>query len=724
MLKKIVIAISFLLFLSVAAAGVEAYRLYSGLQGIIVPVNRIPLCPTGTPPASRIDPPTPRVTPTALASSRLQKVKPHPTSQPCEYSPTGPAPTLGGKQQINILLLGSDNDKKRIPLLSQTIMVVTIDPVHKKVSILSIPRDFWVYIPGISTLGDPTTYHKIDAALSEGAAASGSSNSLTRFKAGVALARATVEDDFSIRIDHYAWVGLTGFINVIDTLGGVIIDAQHPIVDDSYPDDLNGGNPFAFTRVYIPAGPQFMGGTTALEYVRSRHADLVGDFGRGARQEQMLLAIRQKADSLGITDIGTINSLVSDLQGWVRSDVPLDQLQPMIDFGRTLKPSSIRRVVLSPPLYSNIGTAYDGESIVNPNWPAIMPVIHKMFAPPISKHHHTNHPGRHRLKLTHRLAEKLFTRISGAAPLPRKLPAAKLPPNAVQGRIFFTDAGNIQSYNGKNFFRITHSYGISDLALTPNATTLAYARRWSPVISDIFVKDRHGGRTSQITQDNTNDGNVGDDVWAYEPAISPDGKTIIYASDAYKLTANATGFIDLALYRYDLASRTNTQITNPAEGAGGDTDPRFDPVDSNKLLYTRFYYLGNSAVASRLMLLNLTTDTALGLTPFAQRTSQGAWQPNGHHIAYVEATGQGTTLFDAPFFDGKLRTGRAKVVASGMVSEPAFSPDGKHIAFYKQVGDGFQMWEINLKNGWPTGRPFELFSQPGLVASSPIVWTR
>jgi polyisoprenyl-teichoic acid--peptidoglycan teichoic acid transferase len=171
--------------------------------------------------------------------------------------------------------LGSDNDQKfNFPdVLTQVLMVVHIDTIHDTVTMLSIPRDSWVYVPQVGGM------HKIDQAFLLGA---GQHNS---FDNGVQLARLTVEKDYGIPIDRYAWVGLNGFVKAIHTLGGVDIDVTHPIVDDTYPEDTgsSGNTPYNYQRLYLASGPQHLDGEQALEYVRSRHADLVGDIGRTQR---------------------------------------------------------------------------------------------------------------------------------------------------------------------------------------------------------------------------------------------------------------------------------------------------------------------------------------------------------------------------------------------------------------------------------------------------------
>src|SRR5258708_38075210 len=126
----------------------------------------------------------------------------------------------------NILLMGSDNDSKyNFPaLLTQVMMVVHIDPIKNSVYMVSIPRDSWVYVP------ENGAKHKIDQAFFLGATQNNS------FDNGVRLARLTIEKDYGITIDRYAWVGLSGVASVIDTLGGVDDDVTHPIHDDNSAD--------------------------------------------------------------------------------------------------------------------------------------------------------------------------------------------------------------------------------------------------------------------------------------------------------------------------------------------------------------------------------------------------------------------------------------------------------------------------------------------------------
>ncbi|HLX56477.1 MAG TPA: LCP family protein, partial [Ktedonobacteraceae bacterium] len=297
----------------------------------------------------------------------------HPVSRSAGEPPL-PSPNYGTitGRSWNILLLGSDNDNKfNFPaLLTQVMMIVHIDPDNNSVSLVSIPRDSWVNVPEVGGM------HKIDQAFFLGASQHNS------FDDGVRLARLTVEKDYGMTIDRYAWVGLSGFASVIDTLGGVDIDVAHPIVDDAYPDDTgNSNDPYAYRRLYIVPGPQHLNGQEALEYVRSRHADLIGDIGRTERQQQVLSALKKK---LTLANVVThLTQLITDLQGKVFTDLSESEMLAFANFGRALPDSAVQRLTLGPGPgnqdYGDLSTVYDpsagaNQSVVIPNCANIQPV--------------------------------------------------------------------------------------------------------------------------------------------------------------------------------------------------------------------------------------------------------------------------------------------------------------------------------------------------------------
>src|SRR5439155_10115357 len=178
-----------------------------------------------------------------------------------------PTPSAARSAAFTVLLLGSDDDSKfqADHVLTQSMILVRVEPATKHVTMLSIPRDLWV---PLSTGGSA----KIDAAYSYG---------------GAAAAIATVERNFDVHIDEYAWIGLKGLIRMIDELGGVDVIVTNPVLDDFYPDDIDVTYLYGYKRVAILPGPQHLDGSHALQYVRSRHDDIQGDFGRSQRQQQV-----------------------------------------------------------------------------------------------------------------------------------------------------------------------------------------------------------------------------------------------------------------------------------------------------------------------------------------------------------------------------------------------------------------------------------------------------
>jgi LCP family protein required for cell wall assembly len=284
---------------------------------------------------------------------------------------------LSAGQRVNVLLLGSDNDTQKFAggnglpgngVLTQTIIVVSLDPASKTISLISIPRDSWVNMPGENSC------MKLD----EIAGVGNSPQQAIQFE------RTVVERDYGIPIWRYAWVGLAGFVKVINTLGGVDVDVLHPIVDDAYPNDVGNGDQYAYKTLYIPAGPQHLDGETALEYVRSRHSDLTGDFGRSQRQQSVLLALEKKASTGNLAD--KIPDLATDLQGNVLTDMTVPELTQVANFAKGVSHQNMKQIVLQPPTYSaGQGTIYrpDGEETyaLLPNWQAINQTIQAAIHP-------------------------------------------------------------------------------------------------------------------------------------------------------------------------------------------------------------------------------------------------------------------------------------------------------------------------------------------------------
>lgn len=267
-------------------------------------------------------------------------------------------PTSGGSA-FTVLLLGSDDDSKfqADAVLTQSMILVRVDPVARHVTMLSVPRD--LYVP-LSSGG----MAKIDAAYAYG---------------GAAAAVATVERNFGVRVDDWVWVGLRGLVKLIDYLGGVDVSTSNPVIDDFYPADLENADPYTYKRVLVLPGPQHLDGLHAMEYVRSRHGDVQEDFGRSQRQQQVLLALKAKVKAVNPADLPGV---VASFAGEFKTSMNLAdfaRVRSLLSLASQINDASqIEQIVLVPPYTS--GTVIGGSDVLLPNWSAIRPLVRQYFS--------------------------------------------------------------------------------------------------------------------------------------------------------------------------------------------------------------------------------------------------------------------------------------------------------------------------------------------------------
>jgi LCP family protein required for cell wall assembly len=280
---------------------------------------------------------------TPVAASQADSV-PTPTPQP-EWTGTEP---------LTLLLLGvdkreggDDDEGSR----SDTMILVRIDPVTGSASILSIPRDTKVIVPGYGV-------RKINAAY-----AFGDANSDTVQGGGPGLTMRTIEANFGIHVDYYVEVDFNGFQKIIDTVGGVTIDNPYAIKDDEYPAEGNN-----YMRVYFPPGWQHLDGEQALIYARTRHDD--GDTMRSVRQQQLLMALREQALDLDL--LSNAAQLLSELGQSVRTDLGPDQLLELARLGARIDESNIHQISLMPALEEE--NTVDAYYLV-PDWNEVAAIL-------------------------------------------------------------------------------------------------------------------------------------------------------------------------------------------------------------------------------------------------------------------------------------------------------------------------------------------------------------
>jgi LCP family protein required for cell wall assembly len=265
-----------------------------------------------------------------------------------EATPIGtPVPAVSiapwdGKKRLNILLIGADEQGGGIN--TDTLITVSIDPVTKQVAMFSLPRDTKnVPVPSgpARSVWGRVYQNKINSFYMNNRNRSDlwPGGKSTR---GYNALKELLGELYGLDIKYFVKVNFEGFRNVVDAMGGVTINVQIPIVDDSFPAGANRSR-----RLYIPSGIQHMTGAQALRYARSRNTS--NDFDRAARQQRVLLSLREQADPQAI--IPRIPELVQALKKTVKTDIPIDQIDELLGLASEVDTSNIRSYVFAPPTY-------------------------------------------------------------------------------------------------------------------------------------------------------------------------------------------------------------------------------------------------------------------------------------------------------------------------------------------------------------------------------------
>ena len=250
-----------------------------------------------------------------------------------DYEATPLATPETAKSRINILLTGVDSAESRSTALTDTLLVVSVNPEDGSVAMLSMPRDI-SHFP----LYDGRTFTgKINSLMTW------ARNHPKEFPDGP-FPTLIKELGFlvGVPIHYYAAVDLEGFRRMIDEVGGVTVNNERAINDPAYL-WVDGGPP----GFYLKAGKVKLDGRTALAFVRSRQGAGDNDFTRAARQQQLLVALRNKLSSPDM--ITRLPALIRVAGDTVRTNLPTDRLEEFIALARTVDPGAIERYVLGPP---------------------------------------------------------------------------------------------------------------------------------------------------------------------------------------------------------------------------------------------------------------------------------------------------------------------------------------------------------------------------------------
>ncbi len=282
---------------------------------------------------------------TSPGASAEETATPTPAPPVGSQVPDVSIPPWDGKQRLNILLIGADEQGGGHN--TDTLITVSIDPVTKQVAMFSIPRDT-VDLPvpaGPARSVWGSAYGgKINSFFVQNRGRSDlwRGNSRTR---GYNALKAIIGELYGIDIKYFVEVNFNGFKKVVNAVGGVTINVQVPVSDDEFP-----GSTGRTQRLYIPSGIQHMDGEQALRYARSRNGST--DFDRGARQQRVLLSLREQADPQIL--LPRLPELIDALKSAVRTDVPLDQLDELLGLASSVDTTNIRSIVFGPPYSQDV----------------------------------------------------------------------------------------------------------------------------------------------------------------------------------------------------------------------------------------------------------------------------------------------------------------------------------------------------------------------------------
>jgi LCP family protein required for cell wall assembly len=261
--------------------------------------------------------------------------------------------------RVNILVMGIDR-RPGEPFISRTdsMMLFSIDSQSDSAAILSIPRDLFVVIPGHGR-------DRINTAFVYGSAGGNPAG-------GASLAMQTVEYNLGVPIDHYLLVDFSAVTRGVDALGGIDVNVPYEIYDATFPDMDYGFDPF-----YVAAGRQHFDGVTALKYARTRHQD--NDFYRAGRQQQVVMAVRDKVAGMGITEfLRQAPILYQQLNEGIRTDLSLDEIIQLATAAASLPDDGIKNIVLDQNYVSSYRTP-KGASVLVPINEEIAPLIQELF---------------------------------------------------------------------------------------------------------------------------------------------------------------------------------------------------------------------------------------------------------------------------------------------------------------------------------------------------------
>jgi polyisoprenyl-teichoic acid--peptidoglycan teichoic acid transferase len=285
------------------------------------------------------------------------------TATPTLSAPQAPLPLpWDGASRITVLLIGLDYRDWVVELgapRSDTMILLTIDPVSMTAGSLSIPRDMWANIPGFG-------YSKINNAYSFG-------QSYRLPGGGPALAMKTVEAFLGIPIQYFAQVDFQTFEKIVDGIGGICIDVPYEIIIDP----LGPHN-----TATLEAGYECINGSEALAYARNRHTE-GGDVDRSKRQQQVMMAIRDRVlNPANFPNlIAQAPALYANLSSGIHTNMSLDDALRLAVLARGINPDNIQNGTIDYTMMQDAKYDLNGQvlDVLRPYPDKIRDLVDKIF---------------------------------------------------------------------------------------------------------------------------------------------------------------------------------------------------------------------------------------------------------------------------------------------------------------------------------------------------------
>lgn len=299
-----------------------------------------------------------------------------------------PSPTLDPLRPYSILLLGWGGGGHEGGRLTDSVMVARVNPRTREIHLISIPRDVWVSFPSSS---EGETHWKVNAAYAIGSDQRGYQSRPDTYKGeagGGALARYAVGKIVGFPIDYFVSLNFAGFEKSIDVLGGVTVRVERTLDDPWYPitglendtcdkspeeieaiatlsaEQAEKEFPCRYEHLHFDPGLTQMDGETALKYARSRHGSDGGDFGRAARQRNVIAAVREKVFALNF--VTKIIPFISTMAGNLETDIPLSKMQEWVAQANEFEGYTIHNVALTDQNVFRQSRSNNGQFILAP----------------------------------------------------------------------------------------------------------------------------------------------------------------------------------------------------------------------------------------------------------------------------------------------------------------------------------------------------------------------